>query len=249
MDHKLSILGISAIALLSLSACGAAERLAEVGKAPDMAPIENPTTQENYRPVSMPMPAPKNALRQQNSLWASDRQTFFEDQRADEVGDILTVVIDIKDKAELDNETERSRTSSESAGLNSLLGYELDLDQVLPTGIDNSSLVDAGADSNSKGSGTIDREEKIELKLAALVTQVLPNGNLVVQGRQEVRVNFEKRILELAGVIRPQDISVDNTIDYEKIAEARISYGGKGQMTDMQQPRYGQQVYDILFPF
>lgn len=249
MNMRIFKMGISVVALLSVSACGAAERLAEVGKAPDMAPIENPTTQEDYRPVSMPMPAPKTSIRQQNSLWASDRQTFFEDQRADEVGDILTVVIDIKDKAQLDNETERKRTSSESAGLNSLLGYELDLDQVLPTGIDNSSLVDAGADSNSKGSGTIDREEKIELKLAALVTQVLPNGNLVVQGRQEVRVNFEKRILELAGVIRPQDISVDNTIDYDKIAEARISYGGKGQMSDMQQPRYGQQVYDILFPF
>ena len=249
MNKRISTLGISVIALMSLSACGAGERLAEIGKAPDMAPIENPTTQENYRPVSMPMPAPKMAVRQQNSLWASDRQTFFEDQRADEVGDILTVVIDIQDKAELDNESERKRTSSESAGLNSLLGYELDLDQVLPTGIDNTDLVDAGADSNHKGEGSIDREEKIELKLAALVTQVLPNGNLVIQGRQEVRVNFEKRILELAGVIRPQDISVGNTIDYAKIAEARISYGGKGQMTDVQQPRYGQQVYDVLFPF
>ncbi len=249
MNKKIFRLGASVIAIMTLSACGAGERLAEVGKAPDMAPIENPTTQENYRAVSMPMPAPKASERQQNSLWASDRQTFFEDQRADEVGDILTVVIDIKDKAELDNSSERKRTSSENAGLDALLGYELDLDQVLPTGVNNGNLIGAEADSNHQGEGTIDREEKIKLRLAALVTQVLPNGNLVVTGRQEVRVNFEKRILEIAGVIRPQDISVDNSIPYDKVAEARISYGGKGQMTDVQQPRYGQQVYDVLFPF
>lgn len=247
-NHMLKC-GISIVAVLALSGCGAGERLAEIGKAPDMAPIENPTLAENYRPVSMPMPAPKASVRQKNSLWASDRQTFFEDQRADEVGDILTVVIDIQDKAELDNETERTRSSSESAGLNSLLGYELDLAQVLPEAVDNTDLVDGGADSSHTGSGTIDREEKIELKLAAIVTQVLPNGNLVIQGRQEVRVNFEKRILELAGVIRSQDISIDNTIPYDRIAEARIAYGGKGQITDVQQPRYGQQVYDVLFPF
>lgn len=249
MNKNIFKLGVSLVAITCLSACGATERLAEVGKAPDMAPIENPTTQENYRPVSMPMPAPKAGHREQNSLWASDRQTFFEDQRADEVGDILTVLIDIKDKAELDNSTERSRSSSENAGLDALLGYELDLAEVLPTGIDNTNLVGGGATSRYVGEGTVDREEKIQLKLAAIVTQVLPNGNLVVQGRQEVRVNFEKRILEIAGVIRPQDVSIENSIPYDKVAEARISYGGKGQITDMQQPRYGQQVFDVLFPF
>ncbi len=249
MKKKIFRMGTSVIAILTLAACGAGERLAEVGKAPDMAPIENPTTREDYRAVSMPMPAPKANHREQNSLWASDRQTFFEDQRADEVGDILTVVIDIKDKAELDNSSERKRTSNESAGLDALLGYELDLDQVLPTGVNNGNLIGAESGSNHKGEGTIDREEKIKLKLAALVTQILPNGNMVIQGRQEVRVNFEKRILEIAGVVRPQDISVANSIPYDKVAEARISYGGKGQITDVQQPRYGQQVYDVLFPF
>lgn len=249
MKKKLIRLGTNVIAILTLAGCGASERLAEVGKAPDMAAIENPTTKEGYQAVSMPMPAPKASVRQQNSLWASDRQTFFEDQRADEVGDILTVVIDIKDKAELDNSTERTRSSNEDAGLDALLGYELDLDQVLPTGVNNANLIGADANSSHTGEGTIDREEKIKLKLAALVTQILPNGNMVIQGRQEVRVNFEKRILEIAGVVRPQDISVDNAISYDKVAEARISYGGKGQITDVQQPRYGQQVFDVLFPF
>ena len=236
-------------ATLFLAACGAGERLADVGKAPALSTIENPATQPDYRAVSMPMPAPQPVSRQRNSLWASDRQAFFEDQRADNVGDILTVVLDIKDKAELDNETERTREADEGAGLNSLLGYETDLAQVLPEEVNNGSLVGANSESSHKGSGSIDREEKIKMKLAATIMQILPNGNMVVQGRQEVRVNFEKRILEFAGVIRPQDITIDNTISYDKVAEARVSYGGKGQITDMQQPRYGQQVYDVLFPF
>jgi flagellar L-ring protein precursor FlgH len=234
---------------LSLTACGAGERLAEVGKAPAMSPFDNPTTKQDYRAVSMPMPTPQVVSRQQNSLWASDRQAFFEDQRADNVGDILTVTIDIQDKAELDNETERTRESGENAGLSALLGYEADLADVLPETVQNGALVGAEADSNFKGEGTIDREEKIQVKLAAIITQVLPNGNMVIEGRQEVRVNYEKRILELAGVIRPQDITIDNAISYDKVAEARVSYGGKGQITDVQQPRYGQQVYDVLFPF
>jgi flagellar L-ring protein precursor FlgH len=234
---------------LTLTACGAGERLAEVGKAPSMSPIENPTTKQDYRAVSMPMPSPQVVSRQQNSLWASDRQAFFEDQRADNVGDILTVTIDIQDKAELDNESERTRESGENAGLGALLGYEADLAAILPDTVQNNALVGAAADSNFKGEGTIDREEKIQMKLAAIVTQILPNGNMVIEGRQEVRVNYEKRILELAGVIRPQDITIDNAISYDKVAEARVSYGGKGQITDVQQPRYGQQVYDVLFPF
>jgi flagellar L-ring protein precursor FlgH len=234
---------------LSLAACGGAERLAEIGRAPDMSPIENPQTKADYRSVSMPMPAPEVAQKQKNSLWASNRQAFFEDQRADNIGDILTVTLDIKDKAELDNETERTRDANEDAGLNALLGYEADLAAVLPEAVSNTALVGAESTSRSTGSGSIDREEKINMKLAATVMQILPNGNMVIQGRQEVRVNFEKRILELAGVIRPQDITIDNTISYEKIAEARVSYGGKGQITDVQQPRYGQQVYDVLFPF
>lgn len=234
----------------ALSACGASERLANVGKAPELAAIENPVAQPDYKPVSLPMPEQKVAVREKNSLWGGgDRQTFFDDQRASEVGDILTVMIDIDDEADLENESERTRSGNESAGLGSLLGYEQALNAILPEAVDNADLVDADSSSSSNGSGSIARDEEIRMTLAAIITQVLPNGNMVIQGRQEVRVNFEKRILELAGVIRPEDISVNNTISYEQIAEARIAYGGEGQITDVQQPRYGQQVYDILFPF
>lgn len=232
-----------------LPACGSMERLENIGKAPEVTPISNPMMREDYQPVSLPMPAQSTEARQPNSLWDGSRQTFFKDQRASNIGDIITILIDVQDKAEMDNESERSRESSESAGLDNLLGYETHLDQVLPEAIDNKALVGGSADSSSKGSGSIDREEKITLKMAALVTQLLPNGNMVLHGRQEIRVNFEKRILELDGVIRPQDINVDNTISYEKIAEARITYGGQGHMTDVQQPRYGQQLYDVIFPF
>lgn len=241
--------GFTLLACMALTACGASERLANIGKAPEMDKISNPTTQEGYQPVSLPMPAPTNVVRQQNSLWQSDRVTFFKDQRASNIGDIITVTIEIDDKAEIDNQTDRSRSSNEGAGLNSLLGYEQALADVLPEAVNNANLADLESTSDYQGSGTTDREEKIELKMAALITQLLPNGNMVIHGRQEALVNFEKRIVEIDGVIRPEDITTANTISYEKIAEARIVYGGEGQITDMQQPRYGQQLYDVIFPF
>jgi len=241
--------GLTLLLCCSLSACSAMDRLSDVGNPPQMTAIENPQLQPDYKPVSMPMPAPVAEQKQPNSLWASNRKGFFKDQRASNVGDILTVLVEIEDKAKLDNETERTRQSNESAGLDNLLGYEASLNRILPEAIDNTSLVGAEADSSHTGSGAIDRKEKIEVKLAALITQILPNGNFVIHGSQEVRVNFEKRVLNVDGVIRPEDISTGNTITYDQIAEARIVYGGQGQITDVQQPRYGQQVYDILFPF
>jgi len=243
---------IISISVGLLSACSAAERLANVGEEPSLSRIENPSEKGNYRKISMPMPDIEDSVTQKNSLWAGSRQTFFKDQRATQVGDILTVTIDIDDEAELENETERSRSSGEDVDLTSILGYENRLADILPQGdepIDTSNLVDANSTSSSRGRGSTEREEEVRMRLAATVTQLLPNGNMVIQGRQEVRVNFEKRVLELAGIIRPEDITTENMIPYDKIAEARISYGGEGQITDVQQPRYGQQVYDILFPF
>lgn len=233
----------------ALAGCGVGDRIADIGKPPDMTPIENPIDAANYQPVRLPMPAPQTAETQPNSLWQMGSRAFFQDQRAKDIGDILTVVIAIDDSARLSNETSRSRSNGEDASASSILGYETQLSRILPEAIDPTNLIDAESTSNSNGAGEIGREEEIQLRVAAIVTQLLPNGNMAIYGRQEVRVNFERRDLEIAGVIRPEDITATNTITYDQIAEARISYGGRGQITDVQQPRYGQQLYDIIFPF
>lgn len=248
--HKTaSHLALAGIICLGLSACSAGGRLQNIGQAPALSTIDNPVQQKNYQPVALPMPAPNVQSPADNSLWRAGSRSFFKDQRASTIGDILTVEIDINDNASINNESSRTRDNSESAGMPNLLGVEGNLGNFLPDGVSASSLVDLSSASNHTGSGAITRDETIELKIAALVTQILPNGNMVIQGRQEVRVNFEVRDLLITGVIRPEDIRNDNTISYEKIAEARVSYGGRGQITDVQQPRYGQQLYDIIFPF
>ena len=161
-----------------------------------------------------------------------------------------SAVVEIDDKAELDNSTTRTRDGSESASVGALAGFEnVIAGKILPSGNDLSNLGEFGSTTSSNGDGQIDREEKVELVLAAIVANILPNGNMIIKGQQEVRVNFENRILTLTGIIRPEDISINNTISYDKIAEARISYGGTGQITDVQQPRYGQQIYEAIFPF
>jgi len=243
---RLAVLGGLAV---SLAACNAGQRLTNIGKAPDLTPIENPAMSPEVRTVSLPMPEVQAVSYQPNSLWRAGARSFFKDQRAADVGDILTIAIEITDKAEIDNMTERTRANMEDAALSAFFGLESQLDNILPDEIDPDNLVDADSSSLSRGEGSVDREEIVNLTVAAIVTQVLPNGNLVIQGKQEVRVNFEVRELLVAGVIRPEDISNDNTINHTQIAEARISYGGRGQITDVQQPRYGQQVYDVLMPF
>ncbi|AWK86802.1 flagellar basal body L-ring protein FlgH [Azospirillum thermophilum] len=234
----------------SLPACNAAQRISEIGKAPELSQIQDPHAAPGYQPVSLPMPTPLPVERNPNSLWRTGAKAFFKDQRAAKVGDLLTVNIKIDDQAKLANESKRSRANSDKAGMPHLLGIEADtLARVLPNGASATSLVDLSSNTSNDGKGSVDRKEQIELKVAALVTQTLPNGNMVIQGRQEVRVNYEVRDLIITGVIRPEDITAQNTISYEKIAEARISYGGRGQITDVQQPRYGQQLFDIIMPF
>ena len=236
-------------AVMLLAGCNTLERLAGVGDSPELTTIDNPTHQNGYRPVSLPMPAPQTAERAPNSLWRAGSRAFFKDLRANQVGDIVTVTINIDDSGEISNTTTRSRTNSEAAGVDNLLGYETAFNKVLPEAVNPSSLLGLSSNNSNVGAGSIDREEKIELKVAAVVTQLLPNGNLVIQGRQETKVNFEVRELQIAGVIRPQDIASNNTVPYEKIAEARLAYGGRGHISDVQQPRYGSQIIDILMPF
>ena len=241
---------LSTAILMSLSACSSLDRLSRVGETPEFSTIENPVDRADYKPVSMPMPEPEVEITQMNSLWSSNRQAFFEDQRADNVGDILTVVIDMQNNAAFESTSSRSRSAGENAGISALGGFENYLDaKLLPDGGDPATLAGVTSTGVTNNTGSTESEDDLELRIAAVVAQMLPNGNMVISGRQEVRVNYEKRVLEIAGVIRPEDIAIDNSIPYDKIAEARIGYGGKGFISDVQQPRYGQQIFDILLPY
>lgn len=217
---------------------------------PQLAPIGDPSGltggQQRLMPQPIVGPAPAAAA---NSLWRPGARAFFDDQRAKRIGDILTVNIRIADRAEVTNSSNRSRSSSTEVGVNSLFGLEQLPGAVLPGGYDPSSLVDAEASSSAQGTGSVNREEEVELTVAAVVVDTLPNGNLVISGRQEVRINAELRELTVAGVIRPEDIASDNTIRHDQIAEARISYGGRGQITAVQRPRIGQRVADAISPW
>ena len=229
------------------SGCSSIDRLSQIGEKPKLTEIENPTTQPGYKPVQMPMPKPETASYNANSLWRNGSRAFFKDQRASRIGDILTVTVNITDKANIANETQRSRTAKDDSGITDFIGAETlgaQAKKVLP-----GRILTADSTSSSDGKGSVNRQEALQTNVAAVVTQLLPNGNLVVEGKQEIRVNFEIRELIVAGIVRPEDIQSDNTIDSSKIAQARIAYGGRGQITDVQQPRYGQQVMDVLLPF
>lgn len=236
--------------LMTAGGCSHLDKITEIGSTPKLSAIESPTEKDGYQPVSMPMPEPEAVSYNPNSLWRNGSRSFFKDQRARKVGDIITVMIEITDKAEIDNESTRDRSGTHDVGIDSLAGYSNTvLQKLLPDGANLASLIKTNSTSTDKGSGTVDREEKLTTKMAAVVMQELPNGNLVIEGRQEVRVNHEIREIIVAGIIRPEDVSSINTIDISKIAEARVSYGGRGQITNVQSPRYGSQVLDILLPF
>src|SRR6185312_11725668 len=237
--------------IVLLGGCATLDKLASVGEAPKLTAIQNPTTQPGYQPVSMPMPPPEQAYYQPNSLFSNDAKGFFKDQRAHKIGDILLVQVTIADKAQIANQTASARTAANGAGAGGVLGslFSAATASTPLAGTDPSKTIDINSSMANTGSGSVNRSETVDTQVAAVVTQVLGNGNLVIEGHQEVRVNFEIRDLIIAGVVRPEDIASDNTIPSSKIAEARIAYGGRGQITDVQQPRYGQQVMDAILPF
>jgi flagellar L-ring protein precursor FlgH len=172
-------------------------------------------------------------------------RAFFKDQRAASVGDIVTVLVSMKDAANLSNVTSAVRASSETAGLPNFFGLE----SILPKAVTASALLGASSGNSNVGTGSINRTEAVTLRLAGTITQVLPNGNLVVAASQEFMINSELRDLRVTGVIRPQDIASDNTVLHDRMAEARIAYGSKGQLTDLQRARWGEQMMDIVLPF
>jgi flagellar L-ring protein precursor FlgH len=240
------------LAAFALTAC--ADRLENVGKPPAITPPGAPETAVG------PLASARAALARRapaappedyasGSLWRSGPSSLFGDRRARTVGDILTVVIEIDDQATFENQSSRQRAGSEDTSVSALLGVDGLIEDLLPNDATLNPAVGLGSTSSSSGSGTTDRSEEITLRVAATVTDMLPNGHLVIYGSQELRVNFELRDLQVAGVIRPEDISRKNEITLDKIADARLAYGGRGQITDMQQPRYGQQVIDVVMPW
>ncbi len=231
---------------IGLAAC---QPLDNVGRAPAFTPLQ--IGNEYHAMYSAPLPDTTDRRREADaaSLWTGDRQSLLGDRRAGTRGDILTVVIEIDDKASISNSTGRSRDGSEQMGIDGFFGLPESLNAGLPAGASLGDAVSTTSTGSFKGSGTVSRTEKLTLRVAATVVETLPNGVLRIEGSQEVRVNFELRELLVSGFVRPGDISRQNEITYDKIAGARISYGGRGQITDVQQPRYGQQIIDAVLPF
>ncbi|QBF29701.1 flagellar basal body L-ring protein FlgH [Thalassococcus sp. S3] len=244
MALRTLLLAASATALL-----GACARLDHLGRAPTFSPATE--TREHVAMLSpgLPVTLDAEAPADEASLWSGNRQSLFGDRRAMKRGDIMTVVIEIDEKAEISNDTARARNGSESLRVPQLLGLPQRADEKLPEGASLADAVSLDSSSSSGGSGSVKRKEKLELRVAATVVDVLPNGVLSIMGSQELRVNFELRELLVSGFVRPEDVSRQNEITYDKIASARVSYGGRGQITDVQQPRIGQQVLDAVLPF
>lgn len=231
-----------------LGGCGTLSRLSEVGRPPELDAVQNPTGDPSYRPLTMPMPSPQIPPATADSLWRPGSRAFFKDQRAANVGDIVTVLVNIADTASFDNASSANRSTTEAMGVPNLFGLETYVPTFLHGALAN-SLISVNSNGTNTGTGAIKRVETVTVRLAGVVTQVMANGNLVVAAHQQVRVNSELRDMTVSGVIRPQDIASDNTVQHDRMAEARISYGGRGQLTNVQTPRYGQQVLDTLSPF
>ena len=255
-SRRIGRIAILGALVLALPACNTFERLSEMGSGPNLSKIEDPQAKPGYQPVNMPMPTPVMAQRNPNSLWRTGSRAFLRDQRAAQVGDLLTVFIKINDNASLNAVSTRARGSGtpngETMGMPNMLGVESPLTGTLNRifkGATAATLVSTNSQSSTNNTGTVTHADTVQMQLAAVVVQTLPNGNLVIQGKQQVKVNLEMRELAISGIVRPEDIDSSNQISYAKIAEARISYGGKGYASDVQALRYGQELLDILLPF
>lgn len=242
MRKFLTLLPLLALPVLGLGACSTVE---EAVRGPQLSNMGYPAALVPLQQQYAPPPQAASA----GSLWRTGAVSFFRDQRARNVGDILTVYINIDDSASVQNSTQRDRSNESQTGIGNFFGLENALGGLFPAGFDPQNLVSLEGGSSSQGSGTINRAERVELTIAAVVTEVLPNGNLVIQGRQEVRTNRELRELLLSGIVRPQDVSSANTIDHTQIAEARISYGGRGDVSRIQGPPAGQSIVERFSPF
>lgn len=220
-----------------------------LGKVPTFTPSMNDQGQYAMMDPGLPKGEAEALRADPASLWSRNRESLLGDRRAEKRGDILTVVVEIDEEAEFQNSTSRSRSASQSMGMPQLFGLSQRLAGALPTGATIDPALSIKSSSTNDGDGSVRRNEKITLRVAATVVDVMPNGVLSITGSQEVRLNYDIRELLVTGFVRPEDISRQNEITYDKIASARVSYGGRGQIFDMQQPRIGQQVLEQIVPF
>ncbi len=250
------IMMLTLCSCIMLCSCNIGERLDRVGKSPDFKKVST-YEEEIYdtyaaKGLTDPISAINNeeiTYKTANSLWRPGSRTFFRDQRARSVGDILKVIITMQDKAKMDNQTQSSRNDSSNLGLPNFLGYESSLSQVLPQAVNPAKLVGIKSTDANAGLGKIDRKETINTTFAATVVKILPSNNLVIKGSQEIKINTEVREITIEGIVRPEDINSNNAVTLDQIAEARVTYGGRGNISDYQQPRYGKQILDAISPF
>ncbi len=245
-------------ALLLLSGCNLAKRLGDVGEPPDLSQIQDPTHMPHYKPITMPMPSPTSQMPNKinNSLWETGSRAFFKDQRANKVGDVITVKVNVENqKATLSATTNTSRLATQETALGNMMGFEHKVEKLFPKKFNPTNalmlppLLNMQSNPKLKGDAKYDGSDALSFDIAAVVIQLLPNGNLIIQGRREMRVYNEVRELFITGIVRKEDITSGNTITLDKIAEARLSYGGRGDLTDMQSAPWMQQALTKVMPF
>lgn len=243
---------VVALASTTLTACSSTlDKLDNINKPAPFSDVRNPTEQPEYKPMSWPLPENSPPNKQYaNSLWQPGARAFFRDGRASRVGDLLKVNVRINDKLQFINQTEAKRTTIDNATSAETMGIAEKAAKLIPhLQMNPDQLVDITGNNNVKGTGTINRQDVITTQVTAIITQLLPNGNFVIDGTQEIMMNQDVREVSVRGVVRPQDIRSDNTIDSYQIAEARIAYTSRGQLSDQQKPRWGGQIIDAIAPF
>jgi flagellar L-ring protein precursor FlgH len=241
--------------LLSLAGCSLPEKLSTIGEPPKLSQIQNPTQASGYQPISMPMPASGAPQNKTNSLWQTGSRAFFKDQRANKVGDVVTVIVSLDQKQSIQMTPQISRQSSGSTTVNNVMGFERKAEKLFPKkqqttpGTANPSWLSFSSDPSLTSTAQYDVQDQFSVRIAATIIQILPNGNMVIMGRQELRLVNEAREIEVKGIVRKEDISSSNTVTSDKIAEMRLAYGGRGELTDMQSFPWGQQIINKVMPF
>ncbi len=238
---------IIALALGSLALAGCSETM-----RPQMSSI--PETLNNamaQNQIATTVIIPEAAKPAHGSLWQPGSKQFFKDSRAHTVGDIVTILVSESAEAESEANTETTRKQTAGSNIGNTANLEglLKARHIIDPVATAKNLLDTDSDRSYTGEGKTDRKDSLTASIAAVVTQVLPNGYMMIQGKREVVVNYELQELQIQGIVRPEDISANNTIPSSKIAEARIFYAGRGIVNETQTPQYGVRFLDKVLPF